>query len=31
MLELGLIQRQLHLGLPVFEGTETIPVAQIVA
>ena len=30
MLELGLIQRQLRLGPPVFEGVETIPVAQIV-
>jgi hypothetical protein len=30
MLELGLIQRQLHLGPPVFEGVETISVAQIV-
>ena len=30
LLELGLIQRQLHLGAPVFEGTETISVAQII-
>ena len=30
MLELGTIQRQLHLGPPVFEGVETIRVAQIV-
>ena len=30
MLELGLIQRQLRLGPPVFEGVETIPVAQII-
>ena len=30
MLELGLIQRQLRLGPPVFGGVETIPVAQIV-
>ena len=30
MLELGTIRRQLHLGPPVFEGVETIAVAQIV-
>lgn len=30
MLELGLIQRRLRLGAPVFEGIETIPVAQII-
>jgi hypothetical protein len=30
MLELGMIRRQLHLGPPVFEGVETIPVAQII-
>lgn len=30
MLELGLIQRRLRLGAPVFEGVETIPVAQII-
>lgn len=30
MLELGLIQRQLRLGPPVFEGGQTIRVAQII-
>jgi hypothetical protein len=30
MLELGHIQRQLHLGAPVDEGMATIPVAQII-
>lgn len=30
MLELGLIQRQLRLGPPVFDGVETIRVAQII-
>jgi hypothetical protein len=30
MLELGLVRRQLHLGPPVFEGVETIRVAQII-
>ena len=28
--ELGWLSRQLHLGPPVPEGTDTIPVAQIV-
>ena len=30
MLELGIIQRQLRLGPPVFDGVETIRVAQII-
>jgi hypothetical protein len=30
LLELSWLSRQLHLGTPVFEGIDTIPVAQVV-
>ena len=30
MLELGWLSRQLHLGSPVFEGTDTIPVKHVI-